>query len=132
VIGALSLYEEWGRASQVLLFTAIAMIFIKNLIAEWVLALVKRIGAPTRVEPIMPEAELPKVFVASKYWQSMDAAPMSEGVEFVRPAETKAARSSQSGFIERAAVFKHFDDCYSQRLTVERLKANGPTFRPRH
>jgi hypothetical protein len=61
-VGALSLYEGWGRVSTILLDTAVAMIFIKNFIAEWVLALFRGLGVSMR-----PEAEPREVLVAFKY-----------------------------------------------------------------
>jgi hypothetical protein len=67
VIGALSLYEGWGRVSQVLLITAAAMIFIKNFISELVFKVLEKVGVPVRAEPIVPGAKTPKVLVGFQY-----------------------------------------------------------------
>jgi hypothetical protein len=61
-VGALSLYEGWGRVSTILLDTAVAMMFIKNFIAEWVLALFREVGVSMRLE-----AEPRELLVAFKY-----------------------------------------------------------------
>jgi hypothetical protein len=66
VIGTLALFQGWGRVSQVLIFTACAMILNKNVISQLIVVLLRRIGIPMRLENA-DEPERSKVIVAFGY-----------------------------------------------------------------